>query len=203
MTPDQCVDGTLSTAKTNLLIKQKLFSFSSGDFTIKDTEGKPWYKVQGKVMTIRDKMIIEDLEGNKKVVIQKKMMEVRETFQIYRYTPNCQGQESTETDDGVPIYRFAVVEKDLVALLPKYTYYLYKNNDKGPAIMRGEVQMAVKYTMTLKKGDGSDNLVIGAVGQKTMLQFEGANEYVLEVGEGTDVLGTICFSVAIDQMRQK
>merc|ERR1712232_1412040 len=33
------------------------------------------------------------------------------TFQIFTYKPRDDGQESTETDDGVPVYRYAVVHE--------------------------------------------------------------------------------------------
>merc|ERR1711862_157042 len=112
------------------------------------------------------------------------------------------GQESTETDDGTPIYRFAKIEKDLVSVLPCFTYYLYKGNEDGDQLFRAETKLAFKFTMMVKKPKGDDT-VVGAVGQTSMLQFEDKNTYAMELGDGMDVLGMICLSCAVDQMREK
>ena len=58
-------------------------------------------------MTIRDRMVItdpEDPEGTKVAVLQRKFMALRATFRVYRFTPNKQGQTSTEKDAGAHHY---------------------------------------------------------------------------------------------------
>ena len=46
MSKDQVID---------LVVQQKLFSWSGGDFKVKDTSGKDYCVVQGKVMSMRDR----------------------------------------------------------------------------------------------------------------------------------------------------
>ena len=55
MSKDQVID---------LVVQQKLFSWSGGDFKVKDTSGKDYCVVQGKVMSMRDRIVILDTSGN-------------------------------------------------------------------------------------------------------------------------------------------
>merc|ERR1711971_1134037 len=73
-----------------------------------------YLKVSGKVMTLRDKMVFLDPNTGEKIcLLQKKYigesLNDASTFQIFTYKPKDEGQESTETDDGQPVYRYAVV----------------------------------------------------------------------------------------------
>eukprot|EP00931_Biecheleriopsis_adriatica_P094412 TRINITY_DN68066_c0_g1_i1.p1 TRINITY_DN68066_c0_g1~~TRINITY_DN68066_c0_g1_i1.p1 ORF type:complete len:247 (+),score=49.60 TRINITY_DN68066_c0_g1_i1:89-742(+) len=196
----QSIDGKITTGNEAFLIKEKFFSWSGGDFDVKNNKDEVCYKVSGKVMTMRDKMVILDPQGNKLCVIQKKLLDIRETYQIFRYTPNKEGQESTEQDDGTPIYRFAVIEKDIVALTPSFTYYLYQGNDDKVQMLHGSsVLMSLKFKMPIKK----DEKLVANVGATSLFQFDVANTYAIEVGPGMDALGVICFAVACDEMRDK
>mmetsp|Transcript_147751 Transcript_147751/g.275307 ORF Transcript_147751/g.275307 Transcript_147751/m.275307 type:complete len:218 (-) Transcript_147751:125-778(-) len=198
-TAAQSVDGQITTEKTAFRIKEKFFSWSGGDFDVKNNKDEVCYKVSGKVMTMRDKMVIQDPTGKKVCVIQKKLMDIRSTFQIFRYTPNQEGQESTETDDGTPIYRFAVIEKDIMALTPSFTYYLYQGNDNKVQVLHGSTKlMSFKFQMPIKK----DEQLVANVGATSLFQFDAANTYAVEVGPGMDALGVICFAVAADEIRQ-
>eukprot|EP00928_Gymnodinium_smaydae_P083917 TRINITY_DN67165_c0_g1_i1.p1 TRINITY_DN67165_c0_g1~~TRINITY_DN67165_c0_g1_i1.p1 ORF type:complete len:218 (-),score=48.20 TRINITY_DN67165_c0_g1_i1:181-834(-) len=199
-TQAQSIDGKITTENVAFRIKEKFFSWSGGDFEVKNNKDEVCYKVMGKVMTMRDKMVIHDPQGNKLCVIQKKLLDIRETYQIFRYTPNQEGQESTEQDDGTDIYRFAVIEKDIVALTPSFTYYLYKGNDEKVQVLHGSsVLMSFTFKMPIKK----DEKLVANVGATSLFQFPDANTYAVEVGPGMDALGVICFAVVCDEMREQ
>lgn len=196
----QSVDGKVTTGNVAFRIHEDFFSWSGGDFDVKNNKGEVCYKVKGKVMTMRDKMVVLHPDGEKVCVIQKKLMDIRETFQIFRYKPNKEGQESTETDDGTPIYRFAVIEKDMVAVTPSFTYYLYQGNDDKVQMLHGSGEFfTLKFKMPIKQ----DDKIVASVGQTSLFQLDEANTYDVEVGSGMDALGVICFAVACDEMRKK
>merc|ERR1719498_1509619 len=97
-------------------------------------------KVSGKVMTVRDKMVFLDPKTDAKIcMIQQKMigesLNDKKTFQIFTYQPKDKDQESTETDDGVKVYRYAVVHQKAWQTGnnwgDQYNMYMYKGNEQA------------------------------------------------------------------------
>src|SRR5579862_7865981 len=64
------------------MMKKKLFSIGS-DFTIRDENGNDAFFVDGKVLTLRDRLIFQDMSGNELAVIQKKILSLGNTYEIY------------------------------------------------------------------------------------------------------------------------
>jgi uncharacterized protein YxjI len=64
------------------MMRKKLFSLGA-DFTIKDTDGRDVFFVDGKVFTLRDQLIFEDMNGNELCVIQRKLLSWGPTYEIY------------------------------------------------------------------------------------------------------------------------
>ena len=64
------------------ILKKKLFSIGS-DFTIKDADGQDQYFVDGKMLTLRDRLVFQDMKGNELAVIQKKLLSWGTTYEIY------------------------------------------------------------------------------------------------------------------------
>ena len=48
---------------TVLKLREKLFSFSGDDCTIKDLNGKDWFKIEGEAMSISSKRFMTDTSG--------------------------------------------------------------------------------------------------------------------------------------------
>lgn len=204
-TPEQAVGGTVTDAPTALIVKQKFFSWTGDDFKVVDQAGAVRFIVKGKVLSIRDKMVITDHEGNKVAMLQQKLLSLRKTFVVYTYKPNCEGQESTEDDAGTPVYRFAQVEKALLALTPEFYWKLYKGNEpEESSKLLAKVQMSIagltKFKMDIKV-PGEGGTVLGTCGQSSMIQLEQMSTYVLEVAKGMDLLGMLCLAVAVDDMK--
>jgi uncharacterized protein YxjI len=63
-------------------MRQKLLSWGN-DFTIKDADGNDAFYVDGKVLTLRDQLIFQDMSGNELCVIQKKLLSWGPTYEIY------------------------------------------------------------------------------------------------------------------------
>ena len=161
--------------------------------------------LKGKVLTLRDKMVISNASGEKVAMLQRKLLALPATFVIYSYKPNAEGQESTETDDGTPVYRFAQVTRALMSLTPEFYYKLYQGNDpEESSRLVAKVQMSLagftKFKMDIKV-PGEGGTVLGTCGQSSMLQAESGSTYNLEVAKGMDLLGMLCLAVAVDDMK--
>ncbi len=70
-------------ALTRYRMKQRLIAIGE-DFDIENEAGERVYHVDGKVMTVRDTLIITDCQGNKIATIKEKLITVKDTMQIYR-----------------------------------------------------------------------------------------------------------------------
>lgn len=217
MSAEQCIDGRLTDKNTCFIVKHKFENFN---YSIQDESGNDWYKVGDKATTMRNKMVLQNMEGEKVCVVQKKLLNVRTNFQIFRYKPNQAGQESTETDDGVPIYRFAIVEQRSGGSKPSFSYYLYKGNEEKEELLHavaapwmspgfGKADVSAPYTMDVT----AKQTLVGTVGQTAMVQVSDKNTatkeanshdiYAIEAGPQMDALGLICLSVAVDDQREK
>lgn len=64
------------------LMKKKLLAMGD-DFTIKDANGNDAFYVDGKVFTLRDRLIFQDMSGSELCVIQKKLLSWGTTYEIY------------------------------------------------------------------------------------------------------------------------
>ena len=64
------------------VMKKKLFSLGA-DFTIKDADGKDAFFVDGKVFSLRDRLVFQDMNGNELAVVQRKLLSWGPTYEIY------------------------------------------------------------------------------------------------------------------------
>jgi uncharacterized protein YxjI len=64
-------------------MKQRLISIGE-DYTIEDERGQPVYKVDGKVMTIRETFEITDMQGREVVTVREMKIAVRDSMKLLR-----------------------------------------------------------------------------------------------------------------------
>jgi uncharacterized protein YxjI len=64
-------------------MKQRLISIGEDD-TIEDEHGKPAYKVDGKVMRIRETFEITDMQGREVVTVREKKIAIHDSMKILR-----------------------------------------------------------------------------------------------------------------------
>ncbi|CAK9215650.1 unnamed protein product [Sphagnum jensenii] len=69
--------------ETTFAITKHVISLSHGDWTIIDSSGKKAFKVDGKVLSVRDRKYLRDAAGNKILQIRKKIVTVHETWSMY------------------------------------------------------------------------------------------------------------------------
>ena len=222
MGPDQCVTHAPAKKPTTLILKEKFFSWG-GDFDIKDESGQVAYRVKGKVFSFRDKMVIASATDDTKLcMLQKKLLSWTPTYQIYTYSPNFAGQPSTETDGDIrestrqpslatplsdtprnnlaaAVYRFAIISSKFFSCPPQYTYSLYSASNDEPVPLWSAVEVcAWRFQMVI---DNAEQVAVAKVGQTSLLQFDAANTYAVEVATGIDPLGAMCFAIAVEQIR--
>jgi uncharacterized protein YxjI len=65
------------------VMREKLFAFGN-DFTIKDESGRDCYFVDGKILTIKEKLSLQDMQGNELASIREKLFSWGKTFEIYK-----------------------------------------------------------------------------------------------------------------------
>lgn len=65
------------------VLKERLFDLGD-DYAIRDESGREVYRVDGKVFTIGDKLVLEDRDGNALATIRKKLISFRPAYEIHR-----------------------------------------------------------------------------------------------------------------------
>lgn len=64
-------------------LRQKIFAFGD-DYTIKDERGRERFFVDGKVLTLRNTLVFEDMQENELAVIRQRILAWGPTFEIER-----------------------------------------------------------------------------------------------------------------------
>ena len=63
------------------VIRERFFSFGD-DFDVLDEHGNKVLHVDGKVLSVRDKVVIEDLNGDEVASVHRQLVALRQTYEI-------------------------------------------------------------------------------------------------------------------------
>jgi uncharacterized protein YxjI len=63
------------------LIRERLFDIGD-DFDITDDDGRRLYHVDGKVLTLRDRLVIEDPSGQEVAAVHRHLVALRPTYEV-------------------------------------------------------------------------------------------------------------------------
>jgi len=152
-------------------MRQKLIAFGD-DFYIEDEQGQKVFKVDGKVLRVRDTLVFKDMAGNKLCQIQERMLRVKDTMEI-------------EGPDGRTV---ATVKKALVTPL----------RDRWTVKIKGGPDLEVQGNVLdheYRIGEGRQK-----VGEVSKKWFRVRDTYGVEVAEGQDDVLILAVTVAIDAM---
>lgn len=72
------------------VIREKFFRFGD-DSDITDESGRPIYRVDGKVLTLRDRLVLRDPAGTEVAQVERKLIALRPTYEI-----EIEGREAAE-----------------------------------------------------------------------------------------------------------
>ena len=152
-------------------MRQKLLAFGD-DFYIEDERGQKVFKVDGKVLRVRDTLVFKDMAGNKLCQIQERMVRVKDTMDI-------------EGPDGRTL---ATVKKALITPL----------RDRWTVRIKGGPDLEVQGNILdheYRIGEGRQK--VGKVSKKW---FRVRDTYGVEIAEGQDDILILAATVAIDMM---
>jgi len=156
---------------TRYKIRQKLFSIGD-DFWIENQDGQKVFKVDGKVLRLRETLIFEDIEGEKLCQIQERWLPIKETMEI-------------EDPDGK---QMAVVKKALITPL----------RDKWDVKVKGGPDLDVQgdildHEYAIKQGWKK-------VAEVSKKWFRLTDTYGVEIDPGQNDILILAIAVAIDMM---
>ena len=211
--PPESIDGNITAAPMAMWADQEFWSWTRGDFNVfaigNGHHDELFYIVRGSMFSFHSRMTIFDPLGKKVAVVQKHIMSLHAEYQIYRYWPNQPGQTSSDTDDdGVPIFRWARVQKAAFAWTSEFYYNLYVGNDipsgkTSELLAKGQMSWeGMTQAMMDIKRPGSAQPILGTVGRSSMFHLRGNVNWVIEVGRGMDALGMLCLTLAAHQIHE-
>jgi uncharacterized protein YxjI len=152
-------------------MRQKLIAFGD-DFHIEDEQGQKVFKVDGKVLRVRDTLVFKDMQGNKLCQIQERMLRIKDTMEI-------------EGPDGKTL---AMVKKAIITPV----------RDRWTVKIKGGPDLDVQGNILdheYRIGEGRQK-----VGEVSKKWFRLRDTYGVEVAEGQDDILILAVTVAIDIM---
>ena len=143
------------------LMKKKLLAMGD-DFTIKDANGNDAFYVDGKVFTLRDRLIFQDMSGSELCVIQKKLLSWGTTYEIYHLGQlKAVVKEALFTLVG---HRFTVNDeqgRDDLEARGNFTDHEYTITRSGQAVAQvSERWFSITDTYGVDVADGQDDVLI-------------------------------------------
>ena len=156
---------------TRYRMREKLVSFGN-DFWIENEQGQRAFKVDGKMLRVRDTLFFEDTQGNQLCKIQQRVMRVKDTMEI-------------EGPDG---QRMALVRKALIT--PLRDRWTVKIGEDPDLEVQGNI-LNHEYTI----GDGSRK-----VAEVSKKWFRLADTYGVQIDPGQNDVLILAVTGVIDMM---
>jgi uncharacterized protein YxjI len=152
-------------------MRQKLVAFGD-DFWIENDQGQRVFKVDGKVLRVRDTLVFRDMQGNELCKIQERMARVKDSMEI-------------EGPDGK---RMAMVKKALIT--PLRERWTVKIGDGPDLDVQGNI-LDHEYHV----GEGRDK-----VAEISKKWFRIADSYGVAIDPGQNDVLILAVTVAVDMM---
>jgi uncharacterized protein YxjI len=156
------------------IMKKKLFSLGA-DFTIKDAEGKDAFFVDGKVLSLRDRLVIQDMQGRELAAVQKKLLSWGPTYEIYH------GGELK-----------AVVEESLFTL---FGHRFTVDDENGPQDLEARGSFGDHHYTFTRGGE--------AVAEVSESWFTIPNSYGVDIVAGQDDVLILACTVVIERCQEE
>lgn len=156
---------------THYKMRQKMFAFGQ-DFFIENQQGQKLFKVDGKVLRVRDTLYFRDLEGKELCKLQQKVARIKDSMEI----------------EGADGHRLAMVKKAIITpLRDRWTVKI----GEGPDLdVQGNI---LDHEYRIEEG----RTKIAEVSKKW---FRVRDTYGVEVAPGQNDLLILAATVALDMM---
>jgi uncharacterized protein YxjI len=152
-------------------MRQKLVSIGH-DFYIENEQGEKVFKVDGKVLRVRDTLVFKDMEGNKLCQIQEQLLRIKDTMKI-------------EGADGKTL---ATVKKAIIT--PVRDRWTVKVKGGPNLDVQGNI---LDHEYRIEEGRHK-------VAEVSKKWFRLSDTYGVEIAEGQDDVVILAVTVAIDMM---
>jgi uncharacterized protein YxjI len=156
---------------TQYRMRERLFSFGD-DFWIQDAQGDRVFKVDGKMLRVRDTLFFEDRQGNQVCKIQEKLLTIKDAMTI-------------EGADGESL---ATVKKALIS--PLRDRWTVKVGDGPDLAVKGNI-LDYEYTI------GEDGRKVAEVSKRW---FRVADTYGVQIEPSQNDILILAVTVALDRM---
>lgn len=186
--------------KSNWILKQKLWSWSGGDYTIVDNQMISAFKVTGK-LSFRKGMFFFIPGRNKPIAyMQEKLLALRTTWKLFTFSPNFVGQAVTcKTKIAraeVPIYQYALIEAKIAYLLGEMRFKRYVTDGETEDVWEAKVKFSWKFKLDVRKAHTKE--IVAQIGQTSAFQW--ASEYAVKAAKGLDRLSLIAFAISCEKI---
>jgi uncharacterized protein YxjI len=159
---------------TRYQMREKLIAFGD-DFWIKNEQGQKVFKVDGKVLRVRDTLKFKDKRGNVQCQIQEKMVRIKDTMEV-------------EGPNGETL---AVVKKALIT--PLRDRWIVKIGNGPDLSVQGNI---LDHEYTISEG----NKKVAEISKKW---FRIRDTYGVEIAPGQNDIVILATTVAIDIMASR
>lgn len=188
--------GPSTTGPTRIIVKEKLFSWSGDDFSIKQYPSRAPFgnglKMKGKTFAMRDQMALVDGNGKMLAVCLRKFELVGQTFKVYDVpSSRYPGQKpSNQTYNGRALYTYCEVKR-------------------VPFSMSQEVYMdgegVLEFVINRAGGMWPKKRLVKSRGVPAALMEGGTwegnfNSYKLTINPGIDPCLMVCMCAVCDEM---
>jgi len=189
-----CNQRYVSQDNTVLKLKEKFFSFSGDDFTVKDLSKNVWFKINSQTFSMRDKRTMMDNEGVEIAGYRKKLMSLHATAYI------------TGEVDGKTVVYASVKQNSMMSLTASADVYIHNppmdvdtvtTDGLTPRIIVEGDFMAKKYDFMM--GGRENPYKVAQVVRKWMTSYEN-NAYFVNIGTNMDIAFVCMCAMAIDEI---
>lgn len=200
--PAKCLHPSLPADRFyHLVMKEKLWRSRSGDsFSIYHYEqhDAPFeVDIQGKIFTLRDKMVLRDRTTGAPVAILLHMhWKWESTFKIYGFVPyyDFQSPSANQRHEGRDLYEWAVCKNRLFSV--RKTLCMV---DGVSYVMDGVGPIMTAYRQIRITRDGVPCLY----GKAMTMGLLTGNQWELQIGPGIDPVVMVAFMAIIDEMNEE
>jgi uncharacterized protein YxjI len=181
---------SVSNQKRIFAVQERPFSFTGEDFDVVDVSnrGAPFCKVRGAMLHLpgKDKMRIFSSSGSPAAVLDRKLVALTPTYDIYR------------SDSAV---KFGWIEKKVVSLTDTFDVFLEGQGGSFGPVFKPPPAFCIEGDFVNRNFvfKNAKNQVAAKVSKDWLIEFDEFNHYQVQVAAGMDAMLVIACLCVIDE----
>lgn len=191
-------------SKETYLLTEKLFSFSGDTFKVKNARsGKTEFSIHGKALSVRDRLDIRDAKGKPICILANVLFDLAPSYSIWTYERNYSNQSSELSMDGVPLFKFAVLEKEIFSMATTlHCSVVHKDGRLHSSILCKDAMWSIGLNATLESTQHGLG-ILATCNQSSVFQYNSGNTYGVHVAAGADPVLCLCLCIAMDHLKEQ